>query len=181
METNERGMSLAEVVIAMGLLASASAAAAHLLVWSAREIRATGASVSAHALAQERLEQLVSLAWHTRDDGSAVSDTTTNLAEQPATAGGSGLAPSPAGTLEANVPGYVDFLDADGRWVGAGTRAPAEAMFVRRWAVARYAADPADTLVLHVRVLPIALEPAGMAARLPGEALLTTALTRVRQ
>jgi hypothetical protein len=165
----------------MGLLVSACTAATYLLVWSVREIRATGASISAHALAQERLEQLASLTWHVRGDGSAVSDTTTNLAEQPATTLGHGLSPSPAGTLDRNVPGYVDYLDEDGQWVGTGMRPPGRAVFVRRWAVLPYASDPADTLVLQVRVLPMAVESARTTSQLPGEALLITAVTRVRQ
>jgi type II secretory pathway pseudopilin PulG len=181
MHDDERGISLVEVLIAMGLLVMASTAATRLFVMAVRQVSVTGVSVSAHALAQERIEQLASLAWHVRDDGTSVSDETTSLAEQPPTSGGSGLLPSPGRTLEANVPGYVDFLDVEGRWVGTGVRAPGSAVFVRRWAVARFAADPANTLVIQVRVLPLAAEPRDTASRQTGEALLTTALTRVRQ
>lgn len=181
MGRNERGISIAEVLIAMGLLAMASAAATRLLVSAARQVSAAGASVSAHALAQERIEQLVSLPWRIGDDGAIVSDETTNLAEQPATSGGGGLRPSPPGTLDVNVAGYVDYLDADGRWVGTGPRASATAMFVRRWAVRPYPADPGNTLVIQVRVLPLASETGGMTSRQPGEARLATAVTRVQQ
>jgi hypothetical protein len=181
MNHDERGVGLAEVLIAIGLIAIVSAAATRLLAWSARAIWSTGASVSTHALAQERIEQLASLAWHVGDDGTSVSDETTNLAEQPATAGGRGLSASPAGTLESNVAGYVDFLDGEGRWVGTGALAPSSAMFVRRWAVRPYGPDSGNTLVIQVRVLPLAGASGSSASRVPGEALLATALTRLRR
>jgi hypothetical protein len=66
---------------------------------------------------------------------------------------------SPPDTLDRNVPGYVDFLDAAGRWVGSGATKPAAAVFVRRWNVAAVGGDP-DTLVLRAVVTLAAADAA---------------------
>src|SRR4029453_15968739 len=80
------------------------------------------------------MEELRSLAWtHISTSAPAismsVSDLTTDLSNDPATDDGPGLLRSPAGTLTSNVDGYVDYLDATGRWVGRGSSVPATAVY----------------------------------------------------
>ena len=179
-----RGLTLVEVLIATALFTVVTLAAAHLLVWAARALWSTGAQTLALAAAQSKLEQLESLTWRFDEAGNRISDFDTNLSTQRLTGGGPGLSPSPANALLENLDGYVDFLDADGRWVGQGTQtAPAGAAYVRRWAVRPLAGAPEDTLVLQVLVTPLANLGNGRqqtSGRFAGESRLTTARTRVR-
>jgi hypothetical protein len=108
-------------------------------------------------LAAQKMEQLRSLRWtRTRIGTSAVSvaasDRSTDLSSDPPTAAGRGLSPSPAGTLESNIPPYVDYLDAAGAWVGRGATSPHTGVYVRRWAVQPLESDPDDILLLQVVV-----------------------------
>ena len=73
---------------------------------------------------------------------------------------GPGLQPSPAGTLSANRPPFVDYLDREGRWVGNGAGPPRTAVFIRRWAVAQGGADGYRTIVLQVLVTTVAQDRA---------------------
>ena len=108
-------------------------------------------------LAAEKMEQLRSLAWtHITTSSPAISmsssDVSTDLSSDPATDAGPGLLPSPGGTLHANVPYYVDYLDGEGHWLGCGASPPGSAVYVRRWAVQPLASDPENVLVFQVVV-----------------------------
>ena len=121
------------------------------------------------------MEQLRSLAWSVDASGAAVSDTSTDLTATPERSGGGvGLSPSPGRALDRDTPGYVDFLDAAGEVLPAGSQlTPA---FIRRWSVDPLPSNPVNTLVLQVRVVR---GGAGASARrLPDEARLTTVKTR---
>jgi hypothetical protein len=131
-------------------------------------------------LASQKLEQLRALTWSVDANGLPVSDRTSDLSFDPVTTGGSGLRPSPTTALDANTPGWVDFLNARGQWVGTGTNPPATATFIRRWAIEPLPEDPADTLILQVLVTTVVRErqARGPRARLAGDALVTTVLSR---
>ena len=104
------------------------------------------------------MEQLRGLTWGLQGSGGAlipVTDTTSNLATDPVGDDGLGLQPSPSTSLDESTAGYVDYLDAAGRWVGTGTTPPAGTAFVRRWSIQPLATNPNNTLVLQVRVLPL--------------------------
>jgi Tfp pilus assembly protein PilV len=161
-QAGERGFSIIEATIAVSLLAIGVAALAQLTIASAQANMAARRATIAQQAAIERMEQLRALAW-TSDGGVVpVTDWSSDLTTTPASGGGSGLATAPA-TLATNASGYCDFLDADGRWLAGGTRAPAGAAWVRRWSVT--AVDSlADTLVLRVVVIPASASRAGLAA-----------------
>jgi hypothetical protein len=140
---------------------------------------------STATLAEQKMEQLRSLTWgfDTSGQNLPVSDTSTNLSQQPATDDGNGLNPSPAGTLDTNTAGYVDYLDRRGEWVGTGATPPATAVFIRRWSIQPLPTNPNNTLVLQVLVTPIRREQnlsgaEGPRRRYPDDALLTTVKTR---
>ena len=124
--------------------------------------------------------------WGFATDGTGlpVSDTTTNLSVTPAQATGGGLNPSPSGSLDRNTPGFVDYLDGNGVWVGTGTTPPAGTVYVRRWSITPLPTNPNNTLILQVLVTPIAVEalrgesPGDGRRRLPGEAWLISVKTR---
>jgi hypothetical protein len=181
---SESGLTVVEVTVAIALLTVISVAAAHLMVWAVRALWSTGAATTALAAAQDKMEELQMLAWRFDESGNRLSDFETDLTMDPPAAGGRGLAPSPTNALLENVDGYVDYLDEHGRWVGRGSRAPASAAFVRRWAIRPLAAAPEDALVLQVLVVPLATVGAGSSSvssgHRAGESLLTTARSRVR-
>jgi hypothetical protein len=113
-----------------------------------------------------------------------VTDTTSNLSKYPMTADGRGLNPSPTDSLDENRDGYVDFLDANGSWVGGGTEAPANAAFVRRWSIQPLPTNPNNTIVIQVLVSPVSNEnnhvssQSGVRRRMPGDTLLISVKTR---
>jgi hypothetical protein len=172
----ERGASLIEAVVAAALVTTIAAGVAHLLVWSRREAWSAGVRSAAVSMAVQKMEQLRSLDWYTDPGGARVSDETTTVAEDPPVPGGSGLQPSPGGSLAGNTAGFVDYVDSEGRWCGTGTPAPPCAVFVRRWAVEPFESDPDDSRVLTVLVFPPGEAPH---AASPSMVRLQTIRTRV--
>jgi prepilin-type N-terminal cleavage/methylation domain-containing protein len=177
----ERGFTLLEVLIALLLVAVLASGLAELFLVVMLATENARHETSATALASQKVEELRSLTW-TFAGGLAVSDMATDLSTSPHSSGGSGLATSPAGTLAMSTPGYVDYLDARGRWVGAGPALPAAARYIRRWSIDALAADP-DTLLIQVLVTTARRDLAAAAAggirrRQHGDALIATLRTR---
>jgi len=176
----ERGFSIVEATIAVSLLAVGVAALAQVTIATGRAGMAARRATIAQQAASERMEQLRALAWTSDGNVVPVTDWNSDLTTTPASTGGVGLGSAP-GTLATNTPGYCDFLDGDGRWLAAGTRAPAGAAWVRRWSVT--AVDSLDdTLVLNVVVIPAATAGAqlGTAATLNGAWLVGMRTRRAR-
>jgi Tfp pilus assembly protein PilV len=146
------GFSLIETVLAAGMLASLAVGVAQVFAVSARGNDIARVQTLASILAAQKMEQLRSLTWAHAPGGEPLSDTSTDLASDPPTDGGFGLRAAPAGSLDADVPFYVDYLSA------SGTRVPARdsAAYVRRWSIAPLAADPGNLLLLQVRVVIVA-------------------------
>jgi hypothetical protein len=110
-------------------------------------------------LAESKLAQLRSLTWSVRFvDGLPMwqQDETTDLSAEPVRSGGGGTRVSPVGVMEGPVPGYVDYLDRDGRWIDRGALAvgtvPDGAAYERRWAIERVGSGGAQLLVFQVAV-----------------------------
>ena len=170
----------------MGLLTTVSLGVAQLFAMSTRANFIARGQTSTTALAEQRLEQLRALTWgfDAEGEGLPVSDTTTNLSVDPPTATGAGLNPSPTNSLEQNVAGYVDYLNAHGGWVGTGKTPPNGAVFVRRWSIQPLPTNPNNTLVLQVLVTPITNEASrgpGARQRMAGDAVLVSVKTRKAQ
>jgi Tfp pilus assembly protein PilV len=105
----ESGFSLIEVMVATGLLVTALVTLAQLFVISTRSNLGSHNTTYASVLAEQKLEELRSLAWGYDTQGLPLSDTTTNTTVTPETpTGGTGLAPSPSTALQSNPTGYVD-------------------------------------------------------------------------
>jgi hypothetical protein len=129
---------------------------------------------SATLLATQKMEQLLALTWRYHPSGSGLpeSDTSSDVSYDPPRSGGAGLTPSPAGTLQASTPGYADYVDGAGRWVGRGGVAPAGAVYLRRWSIQPSPLDP-DARVIQVLVRLVASQSAGVA-----DVLLTSVKSR---
>jgi len=183
--SSNRGFSLVEVLVAMGILTAVSLGVAQLFALSARNNLTAKGQTSTTAMAEQKLEQLRALTWgfDLAGEGLPVTDTTTNLTVTPPQHNGSGLTPSPADALERNTDGFVDFLGANGQWVGTGSTPPGNAVYIRRWSITPLPTNPNNTIVIEVLVTPIASEQARVESaftrtRMSGDALLVTVKTR---
>ena len=164
------GFGLLEVLIAAGLIIGMAAGTARLTVTSIDAIDAAGRLTLGLLLAGQKMEQLRSLEWRYDAQGlAAVSDLTTDLSRDPPSAGGPGLRASPPDSLRRNMPGYVDYLDGRGAWVGTGSRPPSGAAFVRRWSVQAGRPPFHDLLALDVVVLPLRLAESSGGALAPNQ------------
>lgn len=134
----------------------------------------------AGVLAEQKMEQLRSLTWGFDSIGLPFTDTSSDISVLPeAPTGGTGLSPSPAGTLTDNTPGFVDFLDARGRWIGTGTGPPPGTLYIRRWSIEPLPTNPNNTLVLQVVVTQNRnVGTAAAPARGPDQARLISIKTR---
>ncbi|MEO7272475.1 MAG: prepilin-type N-terminal cleavage/methylation domain-containing protein [Vicinamibacterales bacterium] len=183
--SNAAGFSLIEVVVAMAILTVVSLGVAQLFAASTRVNRIARGQTSTTMLAEQKIEQIRSMTWgfDSTGEGLPVSDTTSNLTIYPTDQTGTGMNPTPADSLEQNTTGCVDFLDANGAWVGTGGTPPGSAVYIRRWSIQPLPTNPNNTLVIQVLVTPIANEAARQTTgsarvRMPGDTLLTTVKTR---
>ena len=178
------GFTLVEVITALGLLTTASVGLAHLVATAtARHLDARFHSMTM-VVAAAKMEQLRGLAWGIdRATGLWITDTATDLSTDPPSPGGRGLAASPGGTLHANVAGYVDYLDANGAWIGTGTAPVAGTCFIRRWAIHELPSPPSTTLVFEVMVTTLRREQSAAGrrtqGRLPDDAWIVGVKTRM--
>lgn len=185
LHSNERGFSLIESVVSIGILTAVTVSVAQLFaVATAANLSAKGGTSTA-ILATQKMEQLRGLTWGFGDQnnlGLPVTDTTTDLATDPPTNSGGGLSPSPSASLQQSVPGYVDYLDAEGKWVGTGASPATGTSYVRRWSIQPLPSNPNNTLVLQVRVVPLSREasqgPSAQNTRIRDETWLVSVKTR---
>ena len=123
--SGERGFSLIEVIVSVGLLAVVSLSVAQLFAAATEATLSAREQTTTAILASQKMEQLRGLTWGFEPESRLpVSDTTTDLTVDPPSPGGRGLSPSPAGVLTTSLPGYVDYLDAQGGWIGRGVDPP---------------------------------------------------------
>jgi prepilin-type N-terminal cleavage/methylation domain-containing protein len=177
------GFTLIEVLVSSVVFITGVVALAQLFVISTMTNRAARSTTSTVVLAQQKMEQLRGLAWGFDVLGLPLTDTTTNISIVPAGPGGSGLSPSPAGSLSQNITGFVDYLDEYGNWIGnGGGTPPPAAIFIRRWSIEPLPTNPNNTLILQVLVTRFRQRGAADAAtnvgRLPEEARLVSVKTR---
>jgi type II secretory pathway pseudopilin PulG len=153
----DTGFSLVETVVATSLLAVSLVAMAELFATATRSnVTARNGTMTA-ILAAQKMEQLRGSAW----------------------VGLAALSPSPAGSLQRNVNGYVDYLDALGSPLGGGSSPPIGTVYIRRWSIEPLPTSPHHTLVLQVLVTRrVGLGAAGSIARQPGDARLLDVRTR---
>ena len=184
--SSSEGFSLAEVMVATALLATALVTLAQLFAVSTRSNLGSRNTTYAAVLAEQKLEELRALTWGFDSTGLPVTDTTTNTAVNPDEPdGGTGLNPSPATALQENTNGYVDYVDQWGNKIGrGGATPPTDAIYTRRWSITPLPTNPNNTLVLQVLVtrnFNRGDADEGAVARLPEEARLVTVKTRKAQ
>jgi type II secretory pathway pseudopilin PulG len=183
--SNARGFSLAEVLVAAGIMTTALLGLAQLFAMAVNANTMARNTTFATILAEQKLEQLRALAWGFDREGVPVSDTTTNTAVDPESqVGGTGLSPSPATSLQENTVGWIDWIDREGKIVGSDENPPAGAAYFRRWSVEPLPTNPNNTLILQVlvgRIRDRADADDGRVLRLAEEARVMTVKTRKAQ
>src|SRR5436309_11877942 len=106
-------------------MATALVALAQLFAIATASNKGARYQTYATVLAYQKMEQLRGLTYGFDTLGLPLTDISTDTTTDPPTPnGGAGLAPSPGGTLGANVSGYVDYLDAKGKELGGGSSMP---------------------------------------------------------
>jgi len=155
------GFTLVETSIGLALLATLSLTTCALVAFAREATTTSRRQVLALTLARSRLEQLEGLAFSLDllESGGTVetTDLVTDLSVDPPGLGGPGLGESPPDALVQARPGYVDYLDAQGRWLGNDTAAWARAAFVRRWTVRRVGGGAGEWVAFEVLAAPAAL------------------------
>jgi type II secretory pathway pseudopilin PulG len=179
------GFSLIEVLVATLLLATSLVTLAQLFALSTRSNMGARNTTFTVVLAQQKLEELRALTWGFDTQGLPISDVSTDTTVSPETSnGGTGLSPSPSGSLGANTNGYVDYIDQFGSKLGGGTTPAAGTVYVRRWSVEPLPSNPNNTLILQVLVFrnrDRGSADDGAGKVLPEEARLVTVKTRKSQ
>ncbi len=179
--SSESGFSLVEVLVATGILMVGVVALGQMFYMSTTANRVARVSTMATMLAEQKMEQLRSLTWGFDTLGLPLSDTSTDISKSPVTAGGTGLSPSPPGTLTKNTTGYVDYCDQYGNWVGSGDTPTAGTVYIRRWSIEPLPTNPNNTLILQVLVTrrdDRTLDTTTSTLRQPEEARLVSVKTR---
>jgi prepilin-type N-terminal cleavage/methylation domain-containing protein len=119
------GFTLIEVLVATAVITVSAASLAQLYVVAVRANRIADGTTTTLLLAEQKMEELL------------VED----------------LTPSPAGTLSANTPGFVDYLDPSGVSLGTFSVVPPPgASFICRWSVDPLPNGGVSTFVLQVLV-----------------------------
>lgn len=156
-----RGVTLIETLIGLALMAMLAVTMAWLLAFGRGVTQSTRRHTVALWLARARLEQLRGLVFARQllalGGVVEVTDLTTALSGREPRLGGPGLGVAPADALIASRAGYVDYLDAQGRWVGEDERIARSAAFVRRWQVRRLGAGAGEVVSFEVLVAPTAV------------------------
>jgi type II secretory pathway pseudopilin PulG len=183
--SNERGFSLAETIVAVGIMTSALVALAQLFAMAVGANAAAKNTTFATILAEQKLEQLRALSWGFDAQGLPLSDFASDTSVDPETPnGGTGLSPSPDTSLQQHTVGWIDYVDRNGNIVGNTQNAPAGAAYFRRWSVEPLPTNPNNTLIIQVlvgRIRDRGAADQGRVARLAEEARVMTIKTRKAQ
>jgi len=176
-----RGSTLVEALVATVILTTGLLTMAELVRVATATNTAARNGTLAGILAEQKIEQLRSLAWEFDASGIPVGDVNTDTTVQPESpSGGTGLQSSP-GSLRQNTFGYVDHVDGSGQIVGRGAQAPASAVYTRRWSIEPLSTSAGAAVMIQVLVTSIrnrGRADQGAVTRLPGEARLVTLKVR---
>jgi type II secretory pathway pseudopilin PulG len=178
------GFTLIETLVSVAMMTAAALGVAQLFAVATSQNVAAKNQTTTSILAAQKMEQLRGLTWgYTADaPGLPITDTTTDLSTEPPTALGTGLNASPAGSLDASTPGFVDYLDRFGQWVGTGAAPVDGTVYIRRWSIEPLPTNPNNTLIFQVLVTTSRREQlhtgTGARARLPEDAWLVGVKTR---
>jgi len=173
-------------MFATGIMATAVVALAQMFSISVQNNHNARTGSYATTLAEQKMEQLRGLTFGFDTIGLPLTDTSTDTAAPIETpTGGTGLSPSPAGTLLANVNGYADYVDQFGNVLGGGSGIRPRTVYIRRWSIQPLPTNPNDTIVIQVMVTRSVnrglADQTGSVQRLANEARIMSVKTRKAQ
>jgi type II secretory pathway pseudopilin PulG len=152
-----RGFTLFETLVATGILVTALAGIAQLVILGTQLTRQANASGAALVAAQDKLEELAGKSFNYAADGSAVTDPSLEL--------------SPEFSLDEDAPPFVDWVDSQ----GAAHAVPDGTLFARRWRVSAIGEGAPDSIAVEVCVFRM---PAAGASAQSADACLSTVRAR---
>lgn len=144
---HEGGISLLEVIVAVGLSAMLLASVAPVIAATMRNVARARLQARAAAAAASHLERLRALPWYHVPGGALVADASSLVGDDGFSDGGPGITGGPADALETPAAGYAD-QPGD-----LGLPLTPDASLTRRWRIVPLASDPA-CVVLVVEVAP---------------------------
>lgn len=132
---SQAGTSLIEVSIALAVLLITSVGIMGLCAIAMTTTENQGHLMARAAeYSQDKMEQLLSLAY---------TDAVSNTATSPTSdSGGTGLAVGGSSNPDAPATGYVDYLDSNGNPLPIGVSAPTNWYYIRVWAISYAAGAP---------------------------------------
>ncbi len=148
-QRSDEAFTLVEVLLAMVLLATTAVVVASLFAVALRDVRDSSQETAAILLAIQKTEQL-----------------------RGAESGAPVLATSPSNSLDVDVDGYAEEIDASGRL--SNDSAARGTIFLRRWSVQPQSGLREPTVVIRVRVTLARRALAAAVARRSSEARITT-------
>jgi prepilin-type N-terminal cleavage/methylation domain-containing protein len=177
------GFTLIEVLVALTLVAAIAIGTLQLFVVAARSSASAQHQSALTWLAVQKIEQLSGLTMASDEaTGVTLTDSSSNTADEPMTAGGTGLSISPPDSLDRNAPGYVDYVDDAGRLVSGGSSPPASAVYVRRWRIrATPGVDALAIDVLAITAAQVRANPSAVAGSSPAWPASTLSALRLRR
>jgi type II secretory pathway pseudopilin PulG len=132
----QAGVTLIETMIALAILLVISIGILSMVMISITTTENQGHLAARTAeYAQDKMEQLMSLAFADGSGGAGTGTDTTVASFTPSSSGGNGLVAGGSITYGGAVSGYVDYLDSSGNPLGGGATAPAGWFYVRMWRV----------------------------------------------
>lgn len=134
--TAQSGMSLLETLIALTILLIASVGIMAIAGTALTTTEDQGhLSARAAEYAQDKMEQLITLAFHDGDYGTGSGTDTTVFPA--ASTGGTGLHVGGSSDPNSPVTGYVDYLDNDGNPLSSATGTPTNWYYIRVWQISQ--------------------------------------------
>jgi len=133
----ERGMSLIEMMVALGILLVVSVGILSMAMISISTTENQGHLAARTAeYAQDKMEQLLGLAFTDCGTGYTCTDTTAiDTTNNTYTLGSGGTGLAAGGNLTTASSGYVDYLDGNGNPLGGGATAPSNWSYRRLWLI----------------------------------------------
>jgi len=134
---SQAGMSLIELMIALAILLVVSVGILSMAMISITTTENQGHLAARTAeYAQDKMEQLLSLAFSDCNGTTTCTDTTTiDTTTNSYTLGAGGTGLSAGGSVTTATNGYVDYLDANGNPLGGGATAPSNWSYQRMWLI----------------------------------------------
>ena len=134
---SEQGVSLIEMMVALAILLVVSIGILSMAMISMSTTENQGHLAARTAeYAQDKMEQLVGLAFTDCNGITTCTDTTTiDTTTNTYTLGSGGTGLAAGGSITAATTGYVDYLDGSGNPLGGGATAPSNWSYQRMWAI----------------------------------------------